>query len=185
MVPLMSLWLPILLSAVIVFVASSVLHMLLRFHRADWEKLPNEDAIMDALRPVPPGDYMMPFSPGPESMKDPAFQEKMKRGPMAVLTIMRGDMKTSFRNALILWFVYSIVVNIFAAYVGGRALRPGAEYGEVFRFVGTTAFLAYSFALAQHSIWYGRKWSTTVRSMVDGLVYGMLTAGTFGWLWPK
>ncbi len=185
MVPLASLWLPILLSAVIVFIASSLLHMVLKYHRSDFAKVPSEDAVLDALRPIPPGDYMMPYSSGPEQMKDPAFQEKVKRGPMAVLTIMHGDMQTSFKKALALWFVYSLVVSVFAAYVAGRAMRPGTEYLEVFRFVGTTAFLGYALAMAQQSIWYGKKWRTTILSMFDGLIYALLSAGTFGWLWPK
>ena len=185
MVSLASLWLPILLSAVVVFIASSLLHMVLKYHRSDWAKIPNEDAVMDVLRPTPPGDYMMPHSPGPQAMKDPAFMERMRRGPMAVVTIMSGDMQTAFKKALGMWFVYSLVVNVFAAYVAGRALHPGSEYPEVFRFVGTVAFVAYGFALAQNSIWYGRKWSTTFKSMVDSLIYGMLTAGVFGWLWPR
>jgi len=185
MVPLASLWMPILLSAVIVFVASSLLHMVLKYHRGDWAKVTNEDAVMDVLRPTPPGDYMMPYSTGPEMMKDPAFLEKMKRGPMAVVTIMGGDMQTAFKKSLGLWFVYSVVAGVFAAYVAGRTLGPGTEYGRVFQIVGTVAFLAYGLALAQMSIWYGRKWSTTIKSIVDALIYGMLTAGTFGWLWPK
>lgn len=185
MVPLASLWLPILLSSVLVFISSSLLHMVLKYHRSDWAKLPNEDAVMDVLRGTPAGDYMMPYSTGPEMMKDPTFLEKMRRGPMAVVTIMAGDMQTAFKKALGMWFVYSLVVNVFAAYIAGRALRPGTEYGEVFRFVGTVGFLAYGLALAQMSIWYGRRWSTTFRSLLDALIYGMLAAGVFGWLWPK
>jgi hypothetical protein len=185
MVPLALLWLPILLSAVLVFVASSLLHMVLKYHRSDFAKVPNEDAVMDGLRPIPPGDYFIPYSTGPQQMKDPAFVEKMKRGPMVVMTIMRGDMQSAFKRSLAMWFLYSLVVSIFAAYIAGRALRPGTEYAEVFRFVGTAAFLGYSFAMAQQSIWYGKKWSTTFKSMLDGLIYGMLTAGVFGWLWPK
>jgi len=185
MVPLASLWLPILLSAVIVFIASSLLHMVLKYHRSDWAKLPNEDAVMDVLRSVPPGDYMMPYSTGPEMMKDPAFVEKTKRGPMAVVTIMGGEMQSAFKKALGLWFVYSLVANVFVAYVAGRTLAPGTEYSQVFRVVGTVAFLAYGLALAQMSIWYGRRWNTTTKSLIDSLIYGMLTAGTFGWLWPK
>ena len=185
MVTLASLWLPILLSAVLVFIASSLLHMVLKYHRTDWAKLPNEDAVLAALRSSPPGDYMMPHVGGPEAMKDPALQERMKRDPMATVTIMRGDMNSSFRNSLIMWFIYSLVVALFAGYVAGRALRPGTQYLEVFRFVGTIGFLGFGMALAQMSIWYGRKWSTTVKSMVDALIYGMLMAGVFGWLWPK
>jgi hypothetical protein len=185
MVTLAALWLPILLAAVLVFLASSLLHMILKYHRTDWARIPTEDAVMDALRSVPPGDYMMPYSTGPEMMRDPEFKAKMARGPMAVVTVMAGDMQTNFKKALGLWFVYSVAVNVFAAYVAGRALRPGTEYLEVFRFVGTVAFLAYGFALAQMSIWYGRKWSTTTKSLVDSVIYGLLTAGVFGWLWPK
>ena len=185
MVPLASLWLPILLSAVVVFITSSLLHMVLRYHRTDYAKVPNEDAVMDVLRGAPPGDYMMPFSTDPRAMKDPVFQERMKRGPMAIVTVMKGDMMASFRKALMLWFVYSIVVATFAAYVAGRALGRGTEYPQVFRFVGTVAFLGYGLALAQMSIWWGRKWSTTVKSMIDALVYALLMAGVFGWLWPK
>jgi hypothetical protein len=185
MVTLASLWLPILLSAVVVFIVSSLLHMILKYHRSDWAKLPNEDAVMDALRGTPPGDYMMPHSTGPEMRNDPAFVERMKRGPMAVVTVMQGDMMTSFRNALIGWFVYSLIVSVFAAYVAGRALHPGAAYPEVFRFIGTVAFLGYGMGLAQMSIWYGRKWSTTTKSLIDALIYALLSAGVFGWLWPK
>ena len=50
MVTIASLWLPILLSAVVVFVASFVVHMLVPFHRSDYRTLPNEDQVMDALR---------------------------------------------------------------------------------------------------------------------------------------
>jgi hypothetical protein len=185
MVPLTSLWLPILLSAVLVFLASSLLHMVLKYHRADYSKLPNEDAVMDVLRPVPPADYVVPYAGGREGMKDPAFLEKVKRGPMAMITIMKGDMSSAFKRSLTQWFVYSLVVGVFAAYVAGRARGPGTEYMEVFRFVGTVAFVGYALGLAQQSIWYGRKWSTTFRSIFDGLIYGMLTAGVFGWLWPK
>jgi len=185
MVPLASLWLPILLSAVLVFVASSLLHMVLRYHRTDFAKIPNEDAVMDVLRPVPPGDYMIPYASGPAEMKEPAFRDKMARGPIVVLTIMGEGMPAAFKKSLALWFVYSLVVSLFAAYLAGRARGPGTEYMEVFRFVGTAAFLGYALAMAQQSIWYGRKWSTTFKSMVDGLIYALLTAGVFGWLWPK
>ena len=77
------------------------------------------------------------------------------------------------------------VVGVFAAYVAGRALGPGATYLDVFRFAGTTAFAGYGLALLQGSIWWGRKWSTTFKSMVDALIYASLTAGTMGWRWPS
>ena len=185
MVSLASLWLPILLSAVAVWIASAALHMLLRYHSSDFAKPPNEDAIMTAMRGIPPGDYMMPYASSPAERKDPAFQERMKAGPVVVLTVMGEGMQTAFPKALVNWFIYGIVTSIFAAYVAGRARGPGTEYMEIFRFVGTTAFLGYSLAMAQQSIWWGKKWSATVKSMLDGLIYALLTAGIFGWLWPK
>lgn len=184
MVPLASLWLPILLSAVVVFVASSLLHMVLTYHNSDFARLPNEDAVADALRSAPVGDYMVPHAASAAQRKEPAFQEKMKRGPVAVMTVMGTDMQKMLMRSLAFWFVYAIVVSVFGAYIGGRALGPGAEYLDVFRFVGTTTFLGYALASAQNSIWWGRKWSATIKSMVDGLIYALLTAGVFGWLWP-
>ena len=117
-------------------------------------------------------------------MNTPAFAEKMKAGPVMVFTVMPSGPMSMSRN-LVLWFIYSAVVGFFAAYVAGRALPAGAEYLRVFRFVGVIAFVGYSLALWQMSIWYRRAWSTTVKATVDGLVYALLTAGTFGWLWPR
>jgi len=186
MVPLVSLWLPILVSAVIVFVASSILHMVLPFHRSDYRKLPAEDETMEALRAfrIPPGDYLVPCAGSPEQMKNPAFLEKMAKGPVAFMTIMPGG-RPAMGKELIEWFVYCVVVGIFAAYIAGRALQPGSHYLSVFRFAGCTAFVGYSLALWQNTIWYKRNWVATLKSTLDGLIYGLLTAGTFGWLWPS
>ena len=186
MTGLSELWLPILLSSVIVFVVSSIIHMALPWHKNDYLKVPNEDRMMDALRPlaIPPGDYMVPRPSGRGEMRSPEFAEKLKKGPVMMLTVMPSG-AWSMGKSLVLWFLYSAVVGLFAAYVAGRALPPGTEYLRVFRFVGTTAFIGYSVALWQMSIWYRRAWSTTIKANVDGLIYGLLTAGTFGWLWPR
>jgi hypothetical protein len=185
MVPLTALWMPILLSAVIVFIASSVMHMVLPYHKSDYGKVPDEDKVLAALRPfrIPPGDYMLPRPASMAEMKDPAFLEKMNAGPVATMTI-RPSGPPAMGTSLVLWFVYSVVVSGMAAYVAGRVLGPDAHYLSVFRFAGTTAFAAYAMAHLQDSIWMGRSWSTTIKNMFDGLVYAMLTAGTFGWLWP-
>lgn len=186
MVDLIQLWLPILVSAVFVFIVSSILHMVLPHHKSDFKKVPSEDEVMNALKPfnIPPGDYMMPCGEGMSSMKDEAFIEKFKTGPVALITVIPPGPPTMGKN-LAQWFIYLIVVSIFAAYVGGRALGPGADYLSVFRFVGTTAFAGYGLALLQNSIWYRRKWSTTFKSIFDSLIYALVAAGTFGWLWPS
>jgi hypothetical protein len=186
MVSVMSLWIPILLSAVFVFVASSVIHMMLPFHRNDLRKLAKEDEVMNALRGfnIPPGDYAVPCAGSMEGMKKPEFIDKMQKGPVALMTIVPSG-PPSMGKSLLLWFLYSVLVSFFAAYITGRALPPGAHYLAVFRFAGASAFMGYSLALLQNSIWYKRSWGITLRSMFDGLVYGLLTAGTFGWLWPR
>ncbi|HEY4658077.1 MAG TPA: hypothetical protein VIH11_01070 [Gemmatimonadaceae bacterium] len=186
MTGLSALWLPILLSAVFVFVASSLIHMVTPWHKGDYAKLPREDDVMNALRPfaIPPGDYMMPRPADMKDMKSPAFAEKLKAGPVGMMTVMpSGPM--AMGSSLVLWFLYALVIGVFAGYVAGRASPLGADYLRVFRFAGVAAFLGYAGALAQFSIWYHRSWSTTIKSMIDGLLYALLTAGTFGWLWPR
>jgi hypothetical protein len=91
----------------------------------------------------------------------------------------------SMGKPLFLWFIFILLVAVFAAYVAAMALPPGAHYLAVFRFVGTAAFLAFSLGLLHDSIWYARQWSTTFKLMFDGLIYSLVLAGTFGWLWPK
>lgn len=186
MVPLMSLWLPIVLSAVIVFVASSIIHMMLSYHSTDYRKAPNEEDLQDTLRKfaIPAGDYIIPCPGSAAGMKEPKYQEMVKKGPTVVMTVFPGG-GFNMGRTLVVWFVYCLVISGFSAYVTGRALGAGAAYLTVFRFAGTTAFAGYALALWQDSIWYKRKWSTTFKNNIDGLVYGLLTAGTFGWLWPK
>jgi hypothetical protein len=182
MVPLMSLLLPMVVSAVFVFIASSVIHMLLPYHRKDFTPLPNEDAVRSVLR-VPPGDYATPYAASSEAMKTPEFTQKMKEGPVVFMTVRPGG-SWNMGATLALWFVYCLVVSQFAAYIAGRALAPGAEYMQVFRFTGATAFIGYSLALWQGAIWYRRSLRYTLLTTFDGLVYALLTAGAFGWLWP-
>ena len=179
------LWLPILVSSVIVFVASSLIHMALPWHGNDYPKMPNEEKAMDALRPlaIPPGDYMVPRPSSRGDLRSPEFLEKVNKGPVMVLTVLPNGPMAMGRN-LILWFLYLAVVSLFSAYVAGRALPAGASFLHVFRFAGTAAFLGYSMSLCQMSIWYRRAWSTTIKATVDGLIYALLTAATFGWLWP-
>ncbi len=186
MTALTALWLPILVSSIFVFIVSSLIHMASPWHKNDFPRLENEDAFCDAVRPlaIPPGDYMVPRPKRREEMRTPEFQEKMKKGPIVMMTVLPNG-PVSMGKSLVGWFLYSIVVGIFSGYIAGRALAPGAPYLGVFRFVGATAFIAYAVALWQMSIWYGRSWLTTTKTTVDGLIYALLTAGTFGWLWPR
>jgi Flp pilus assembly protein TadB len=186
MVQLHLLWVPMLVSAVFVFVASSLIHMMLGYHRADYRRVPAEDQLMDAMRGfnISPGDYLVPCAGGPKDMKDPVFMEKFKKGPRVMMTIFGGSAQ-GFGKQLVQWFVYLLLVGVIVAYVTGRALPVGSPYLHVFRFAGVTAFACYAVGLWQDSIWYRRSWGTSIRYTIDGLIYAGLTAGTFGWLWPK
>jgi hypothetical protein len=183
MVSLMSLAVPIVVSAVLVFIVSSIVHMALPYHKNDFSKLPNEDEVLEAFRRtnVAPGDYTAPHATA-ETMKDPAFQEKMKRGPALVMTVWNGDMNM---GALLgQWFLFALLVSFFTAYVLSRVFAPGADYMTVFRIGGTVAFMGYALGGMPAAIWYKKSWATTLRSTFDGLLYGLVTAGAFGWLWP-
>jgi hypothetical protein len=184
--PLHTLWLPVVLSSVFVFIVSAAIHMLPLWHRKDYPKVPEEQRVREALGPlaIPPGEYMVPRASGTREMRSPEFLEKVKNGPVVILTVRPNNMPGMAKN-LIQWFVYSLVVGLFAAYVAGRALPPGSVYLHVFRFAGAVSFLAYSLALWQMSIWYARSWKMTIKETIDGLVYALVTAGVFGWLWPR
>jgi hypothetical protein len=183
MVPLAALWLPILLSAVIVFIASSIFHMVLPFHRSDYKKLPDEEAARAALKSVAPGIYMFPACDH-KNMKDPAVQEKFKQGPVGTVTL-RPAGAINMGTFLGQWFVYLLLVSFFTAYLAAHTMTPGTHYLQVFRVVGTIGFMTYGLAQIPTGIWGGAPWGNVFKHMVDGLIYGLLAAGTFGWLWPK
>ncbi|MBI5472132.1 MAG: hypothetical protein HY961_07280 [Ignavibacteriae bacterium] len=186
MVSIVALWLPILLSAVFVFIVSSIIHTVLTYHFKDFKAVPGEEKLMAEVRAldVPPGEYLAPCPRTPQERKTPEFQEKMKKGPILFMTVLGGEAGSMTKN-LVQWFLYAVIVGIFAAYVAGRALGPGAHYLAVFRFVGVTAFACYTVAQWQDAIWFNRSMGRTLRNTFDGLIYALLTAGTFGWLWPQ
>jgi hypothetical protein len=186
MVSLTSLLVPILVSAIIVFLVSAVMNAVLTYHFSDVTKVPDEDGVMAALRrfTIPPGDYMIPRAPSMKEMKEPAFKEKMNQGPVALMTVLPPG-PFHMGKSLVQWFIYCVLIAFFAAYIASRTLGPGAPYLSVFRIIGTVAFIGFVGGLWQDSIWWNRKWGTTVKHTVDGLVYALLMAGTFGWLWPR
>ncbi|HXD74953.1 MAG TPA: hypothetical protein VN628_14490 [Vicinamibacterales bacterium] len=186
MIGLTALLLPALLSAVLVFIVSSIIHMATPWHAGDFSRLPNEDAVLAALRPfnIIPGSYAAPRPANMKEMGSPEFSAKVQQGPnvmMNVLPNVRGGMGAQ----LTLWFVYAFVVALFSGYMASRAEGVGVDYKVIFKFVAAVAFGAYSIGLWQMSIWYRRPWSVTLKSTIDGVLYGCLTAGVFGWLWPR
>jgi hypothetical protein len=186
MVPVTSLWLPILVSAVCVFVASSIVHMVLSYHRSNYGRLVDEDAVLEALRRagVAPGNYMFPHMSSPKEMGSPEMLEKYNKGPVGVMNVIQNG-PPAMPRVLAQWFAYSVVVSIFVGYVTGRALGSDAPYLSVLRMAGTVAFLAYASIHATDPIWKGERWGgTALNYTFDDLVYALLTGGVFGWLWP-
>jgi hypothetical protein len=185
MVPLISLWLPIVLSAVIVFVASSILHMVLPYHRSDYTKLPDEEKILPVLRAasLKPGVYSFPFCTH-ETMKSPESIEKYKQGPVGLITVIPSG-PPNMGKYLGRWFGYCLVMAFFVAYLAAHSLAPGTHYLQVFRVVGTAGFIGFGLSCLSNGIWKGQPISNTMKEVVDGLVYGLLMAGVFGWLWPR
>ena len=186
MVSLGSLWLPVLLSAVLVFIVSALVHMVLRYHNRDYTPIPNEDAIRSTIRNASPApaQYIIPYCSEMKQMETPEMKQKFTEGPVAVINIMRSGVPNMGRP-LTLWFLFSVVVSFFIAYIASRSIPSGVRYLHVFRIVGTIGFLAYAAALVPPSIWMGKPWKITLKEMFDGLLYGLVTAGTFGWLWPR
>lgn len=182
---MLALWLPILLSAAAVFVLSSILHALLPWHKGDFRKLPDEDKVRAALQPfdAPPGDYMIPTCDD-GNYRAPEYKAKLEQGPNWMVTVLpKGEFAMGL--TFVQWFGFLVVVSFFVAYVAYHAVGANTHYLGVFRIVGATAFLAYAGAQWPQSIWYRRKWSTTVKCTIDGLLYALVTAGIFGWLWPR
>jgi len=186
MITLIALWLPILLSTVAVFFASFLMHMVLTYHRSDYRKLPDEDRVMDALHNagvVPGPNYYFPYFPFKE-MKSPAAVERLKRGPVGFLTVLPSG-PPNMRKNLSQWFVYCAVISLVAAYMAAETLGPGTGFQDVFFVVSITAFLGYGAAHAQESIWGGRSWIVTLKHIFDSVIFAVLTAAVFGWLWPQ
>lgn len=185
MIPMTALWLPIVISAVLVFLASSVLHMVLPFHRKDYKKVPDEDKVRAALREakVGPGNYFFPHAGSMKEAQTPEMTAKFEEGPVALLNVMPSG-APAMGKPLAIWFVFCLVIGVFVAYLTTRTLGPGTSYLAVFRIAATVAFMGYGLAQVTDSIWKAQDWGTTTRHVIDAFIYGLLTGGVFGWLWP-
>lgn len=187
-ISILDLWLPILVSAIAVFLISFVVHMVLTYHRNNVDALPNEQQFADAMRPmnIAPGEYMVPFCNDPKEMESEAHKAKLEEGPVVLLTVFPNEAYNMGKN-LAQWFASSLVVGVFTAYVATQAQLSLAAGGfmAIFQLTSVTAFLGYGLALIQDSIWYARKWSTTMKFLFDALLYGLATGLVFAWLWPE
>jgi len=180
------LWLPIVASAALIFIVSSVIHMVVQIHKNDYSKLSSETEQLAAMREhgIGPGSYMFPC---PSSMKDmgsPEMLEKYKLGPSGYLTVLPPG-PPAIGKSLLQWFLYTLLVGVFVAYIADLALVAGAPYMRVFQFTGAAAFMSYGVAPLVESIWKSQAWCTSFKFVFDGLLYALSTAGCFAWLWPE
>ena len=185
MVTIGALWLPILLSAIAVWVVSAIIWMAMPHHKSDFGKLPDEDAALQALTPqrLAPGQYSIPYTTSPKDFQNPETIRKFEDGPVGFLTVVPSGVPT-MGSKIGLSFVFYLLISTVVAYLASRTLDAGEDYLAVFRVTGTVAWLAYGTATVPDAIWFGRPWSAIVKGLVDALVFALLTAGFFGWLWP-
>jgi hypothetical protein len=183
--PFLSLWIPVLASAVAVFVVSSIMHMVLKYHSADYKAIPNEDGVRESLGKanLAPGLYHVPHCTDMKQMGEPAMKVKFEKGPVAVITVIPNGLPP-MPKFLAQWFLFSMFVSFTAAYVARHTLHPGTDGMLVMRITGTVAFAAYGFTNVLDSIWKGQPWGNTGRALIDGAVYAVTTGLVFRLLWP-
>jgi hypothetical protein len=185
MVGLASLWLPILLASVLVFVVSAAVWMALPHHKTDWSRLPDQEGFMDALgaQNAAPGMYGVPHHLDVD-WKDPEQVAKVAEGPTAFVYVTDPKRMTTMSAQLIQIFIFYLVVNFFIAYLATATLPMGTDYLKVFQVTGAAAFMAHGAAHFMYGIWFGASWSFVWKNVADSLLYALLTAGVFGWMWP-
>lgn len=180
-----ALWLPIIVSGVFVWIASFLFWMVLPIHKGEWGELPDDKGFMGALTEmgVQPGQYVFPCSDNGKRMKDPEFQELMKRGPTGILTVWKGPPQMGlYMPATLLLYM---LVSLFVAYIAFHTLQPSQPYLTKFRITGAAAVAIYTLGKLPHDVWFRTPSGSVMRQLFDGVVYGLLTAGTFGWLWKE
>ena len=183
---LVVLWLPILVSAVSVFVVSSLVHMLFKWHASDYRSLPNEDAVREVIRAgqPPPGTYVLPHCADMKAMSGEPMARKYREGPVGFLTLTPNNPPPLLRS-LGQWFGFSILVSAIAAVLAAHYVGLTAGGGQAAaKFAGSVAFLAYGFGSIQQGIWEGKPWSSVLKYLLDAALYSLATALVFGWLWP-
>ena len=182
------LWLPILASAAAVWIASFLAWMIVGHHKNDWKEVPGEQNFIDTIKRmgIPPGNYGFPEFRKCEGMtkeQKVAKWEEMQHSPMGLLRVW-GPISMG-RNMLLTFLVY-LLVSVLAGYLGWTTLpHSGAEFTKVMQVLGTAGILAYCFASLPNDIWFQKSLREVVTSLIDGIVFGLLTGAMFGWLWPK
>jgi len=180
------LWIPIVLSAVLIFAASSVIHMLIKWHYTDYRAFSNEDALRATVRAAnpTPGQYVIPYCTDMKDMQKPEMQQKFVEGPIAFVTV-RPSGPPKMGGALGMWFAYILAVCVIAAYVAQHSIPEGANFYHVGRVVGALSFLAHAGGSVQYGIWMGKPWSSVAKDVLDAVIYAAIAGSVFGCFWPR
>ena len=183
---LLSLWLPILLSAVVVFVISSLVHMVLKWHASDYSALANEDAVRDAIRAgnPAPGRYVVPHCTDMKDMGSEAMLKKYQEGPVGHVTLLPNG-APNMGKYLGQWFLWSLAIAVVAAYLTTQLF--GLDHGHAraaAKLVFAVSFIAHGFGTVSESIWGGRPWSQSAKYLLDAALYAGGSGLVFYWLWP-
>ena len=186
MISIEQLWIPILLSAVLVFVASSLIHMVFKWHNSDYRKFTNEDEVRAAIRSAgpAPGQYIIPYCADPKDMQNADMQKKFMEGPVGFL-MLRPPCAPSMGKPLALWFLLSLIIAVVAGYLASKTVPVGASFLAVCRVTSLVTFLAYACGSVQGAIWMGKPWNSAAKEVLDAFIYGLVSALAFAWLWPR
>jgi hypothetical protein len=186
MISLEQLWIPILLAAALVFVASSLIHMMFKWHNSDFHKLANEDEVRATIRAAnpTPGQYLIPYCADPKDMQKDALQQKFREGPVGFL-MLRPPCAPSMGKPLVLWFLLNLIIAVVAGYLAAKTVPAGASFLAVCRVVSVVTFLAYACGGLQGAIWMGKPWNSTAKEVLDAFIYGLVSGLAFAWLWPR
>ncbi|MCK7594178.1 hypothetical protein [Pseudomarimonas salicorniae] len=184
-VTLIDLWMPILLGSALAWIASALIHMLLKYHNSDYRQLSNEAEVAAALKQgaPQPGVHSIPYCVDMSQMGDPAMQQRFKDGPVAFVAVFPNGMP-NMGKLVGQQFLHFLFGCALIAWIASLAIAPGTAYLGVFQFIAPIAFLTFGWASIPYSIWYGHTWSTTAKYLFDALIYALVIAGSFAWLWP-
>ena len=181
---LAGLSIPILLSAIAVFVISLAGRLLIGHHKADWNELPEEGDTMEFLRKsgIKPGCYIFPLVHSKEHRTDELKEQRLEAGPWGTIHVWTSQGNLGSR--LLQTFTFHLVASFFIAYLGTLAIEPGAGFLKAFQVTGTAGILAYAFGGVPNAIWFSRHVRPAVLDVVDGICFGLITGVVFGLLWP-
>jgi hypothetical protein len=160
-VSLAQLWLPILIATVCVFFTSSIIWMLLPYHKPDIKFIPNETEFDEAMAKL---------------------KARWKSGPWGTINVM-GQQPNFAINLLKTFIAYGLITTM-VAYIAGMSVGPGAEYMHVFRAVATAGVLGHCMGGLANAFFMGTPTRFIFTSFIDGVIFALITAGVIASMWP-